>query len=391
MAKPVRWIFAAALAAFALCLGCLFAGVTTGYRVRYGDAWIGTVRSKTVFDDAKASAAKCLTESDAATCLCEPAYEPVLTRANAFTPTAALTTSILENTDDITLASAVLVDGERVAVVPESARFSAYESAALDRYKTGAAGETVTLLSKVEFSAGYYPVSALSDDASLQKAADALRVQTVRTETTETEVAFQKVTQTTAAQTVGYSKVITAGKNGVSRTTVQVTCVNGKETGRKTVQTEVVQAPVDQVTLVGTKVVPKVVPATQVAASGFIWPVQRVARMQISSYFGDGRGHKGIDIAAPANTEIYAVKAGTVVTATFSRSYGNYIVIDHGNGVQTLYAHANRLLVSAGQTVQAGQNIALVGRTGYADGNHLHIEVHINGTAVNPAPYLGLS
>ena len=88
-----------------------------------------------------------------------------------------------------------------------------------------------------------------------------------------------------------------------------------------------------------------------------------------------------------------AAAAGTVVIAGVHSSYGYYVKIDHGNGLQTLYAHcmAGSLLVYPGQKVVAGQAIARVGQTGYATGPHLHFEVIVNGVRVDPKPYLGIS
>lgn len=98
--------------------------------------------------------------------------------------------------------------------------------------------------------------------------------------------------------------------------------------------------------------------------------------------------HAAVDLACPMNTPIYALNAGTVVRAEWHYSYGYYVLVDHGGGIASLYAHCNSLLVSAGQTVEAGQNIGLVGMTGSADGYHVHVEIRENGTRVNPWPYL---
>lgn len=110
----------------------------------------------------------------------------------------------------------------------------------------------------------------------------------------------------------------------------------------------------------------------------------------ISSPYGWrwGRMHTGIDIRGNTGTPIYAAAGGTVVSAGYSGSYGNLVVISHGNGVQTYYAHASALYVSAGQTVSQGQNIAARGSTGRSTGPHLHFEVRINGTAQNPRNYV---
>jgi murein DD-endopeptidase MepM/ murein hydrolase activator NlpD len=98
--------------------------------------------------------------------------------------------------------------------------------------------------------------------------------------------------------------------------------------------------------------------------------------------------HKGIDYGSPSGTPIKASKAGTVVLARYSTSYGNYVIVNHGNGVQTLYAHASSLNCSVGQQVQQGQVIAYVGSTGWSTGAHLHFEIRINEEAVNPQKYI---
>lgn len=103
---------------------------------------------------------------------------------------------------------------------------------------------------------------------------------------------------------------------------------------------------------------------------------------------GAGNNHKGMDLAAPTGTPIYAAAAGTVTIARYSNSAGNWVVINHGNGLQTYYMHASALYVSEGQTVSKGQNIAAVGSTGQSTGPHLHFQVMSNGTPVNPRNYL---
>lgn len=98
--------------------------------------------------------------------------------------------------------------------------------------------------------------------------------------------------------------------------------------------------------------------------------------------------HTGLDIAAPRGTKISAAASGTVVFAGTKGSFGKMIVISHGNGVQTYYAHCSSLLVSKGDTVKQGQAIAKVGKTGNATGNHLHFEVRVNGQSYNPQKYI---
>lgn len=98
--------------------------------------------------------------------------------------------------------------------------------------------------------------------------------------------------------------------------------------------------------------------------------------------------HKGLDIAASCGTPIYAAAAGTVEFSGTSGKLGKLVIINHGNGVKTYYAHCNSLKVSAGQTVEAGTNISTVGKTGTATGYHLHFEVRVNGVSKNPQNYI---
>lgn len=112
----------------------------------------------------------------------------------------------------------------------------------------------------------------------------------------------------------------------------------------------------------------------------------------ISSPFGyrefDGSFHKGIDLAAPEGTPTYAAADGTVIIAGWSDSAGNWVVINHGNGLTTKYMHHSALAVSAGETVVKGQQIGYVGNTGNSFGAHLHFQVEVNGVAVDPMGYL---
>ena len=127
-----------------------------------------------------------------------------------------------------------------------------------------------------------------------------------------------------------------------------------------------------------------------VSISSFTWPVPCSRR--ITGRYGESRPghfHAGIDIDGYGNDggAIVAAASGTVITSTSSGSYGNYVMIDHGNGYVTLYAHNSGNAVSAGQWVEAGQTIAYLGATGNATGTHCHFEVRINGSTVDPAQY----
>ena len=126
----------------------------------------------------------------------------------------------------------------------------------------------------------------------------------------------------------------------------------------------------------------------------FIWPCPASSR--ITSSFGDresptegaSSSHQGIDIGASTGSSILAAASGTVTISTYSYSAGNYIMINHGGGVSTVYMHCSELLVSAGQEVTQGQVIAKVGSTGYSTGPHLHFGIRENGSHVNPINYV---
>ncbi|MDD3570484.1 MAG: M23 family metallopeptidase [Lachnospiraceae bacterium] len=100
--------------------------------------------------------------------------------------------------------------------------------------------------------------------------------------------------------------------------------------------------------------------------------------------------HTGYDIPAPYGSNIVAAEAGTVITASYVRGYGYTVIINHGNGLTTLYGHNSSLVVSVGQTVTRGQVIAKAGSTGNSTGNHCHFEVRVNGSHVSPKGYLGV-
>ena len=127
----------------------------------------------------------------------------------------------------------------------------------------------------------------------------------------------------------------------------------------------------------------------------FAWPAPSYTRIsddygtRIHPILGVQKFHNGIDMAAPGGSPILAAYDGTVVAAAYSSSMGNYIMIDHGDSLYTIYMHASALYVSKGQEVSKGQKIAAVGSTGRSTGNHLHFSVRKNGSYVSPWSYLG--
>jgi len=134
-----------------------------------------------------------------------------------------------------------------------------------------------------------------------------------------------------------------------------------------------------------------------IGADGFCSPIGENWRNVVTSEFGyrrdpftgERKGHSGMDLAVPTGTSVRAALPGTVTVSTYNQGgYGYYVMIDHGNGLSTLYGHNSQLLAQVGQTVEAGDVIALSGSTGRSTGPHLHFEVRINGERTNPRSYL---
>lgn len=131
----------------------------------------------------------------------------------------------------------------------------------------------------------------------------------------------------------------------------------------------------------------------KVYSGSMVWPCPSYNRIsspygyRIHPISGTRKLHKGLDISASSGNPVLAAASGTVVKSYFSSSYGNYVVISHGGGVMTAYAHMTRRLVSAGQSVAAGQQVGTVGSTGNSTGPHLHFEVYVGGSTVNPMNY----
>ena len=185
----------------------------------------------------------------------------------------------------------------------------------------------------------------------------------------------------------GDYKVTSAGVYGKADVVANVTYTNGEETERTVLSYTELQEPVTEQRLRGTKERP-----TWLPTGSFRWP----ASGSLTSRFGGRKSpggigstnHKGIDIANRRGTPIYAADGGTVIYAGWMSGYGYLVQISHGNGIVTYYGHNSSLLVSVGQHVYKGQQIAKMGSTGNSTGNHCHFEIRVNGVAKNPLNYL---
>ncbi|WHY00729.1 M23 family metallopeptidase [Neobacillus sp. DY30] len=180
----------------------------------------------------------------------------------------------------------------------------------------------------------------------------------------------------------GETKVQQEGKNGERSVNYRVSTQNGTVISSVVTSETVLADPVPHIVVKGTKVIPSR------GTGNLAWPT---VGGYVSSQQGQrwGRAHKGIDIARPSDRTIKAADNGKVVSAGYDNGgYGNKIVIDHQNGLRTVYAHLASISVSAGQTVSQGSAIGIMGSTGNSTGVHLHFEVYKNGALQNPMSYL---
>jgi murein DD-endopeptidase MepM/ murein hydrolase activator NlpD len=244
----------------------------------------------------------------------------------------------------------------------------------------------------------------VGDEILVSGARPYLPVETIYTTEYQEEVPYETIETENALYARGYSNVTQEGVNGLQLVTAEITLENGIETGRDVLSTIPLIEPIPaHVTIGVNNPQPSTVSAaasgspassagrassSAVSDTGFIWPT-------VSGSADTYPGHpgNGIDIApGGAGHNIYASAAGTVVLVEYKWvNYGHQIIIDHGNGFQTRYAHNSEIYVSVGDQVAQGQVIAAMGRTGRATGNHLHFEVLLYGVPQWPPDYVGYS
>ena len=197
----------------------------------------------------------------------------------------------------------------------------------------------------------------------------------------DVEQHFEKQTVYDNNKPYSYSQVTQKGRNGVTRITEVYKSINGNDEQGEVLKKEVLVEPINQITTKGKKT--EVIIGNYVDDGGdWAWPTNRGYKITSGYKWRGGKHHDAIDIAyLPLNSPIYAAKGGVVVRAQMGTgsawSLGNYVIINHGNGIYTLYAHMNKLSVSVGQTVNKGQVLGGMGQTGRATGIHLHFGAYV--------------
>lgn len=265
----------------------------------------------------------------------------------------------------------------------------------LEKHRNGQEGVTATFFETVELIDGQYPEMRVTTAQELTEQLTADKVLQVLVSGTieyEVEVPFTVKRVADASAYEGTERIRVNGEMGRSLVTATVTYLNGEQLSGVITSSKVIKEPVTQIVAYGTKKIDKYYNGGPNATGRFIWPTP--STRYITQYFRAGTGsnrHGGVDIWRRNMTgdDILAADGGTVIVAEDPRgtsywSYGKYIIIDHGGGYQTLYAHCSELFVKPGEKVLQGQRIAAVGNTGRSTSPHLHFEVRINGRAVNP-------
>ena len=223
-----------------------------------------------------------------------------------------------------------------------------------------------------------------------------LSVKTRVSEVLQEAIPFDTVYQSNRALDQGQSNVLTEGIDGQMEVRYEIAQINGYTVERNILSETVIQEPIDRVVESGTKTLTAAVAASTITASrgnaedilssALVWPI----RSTVNSPFGErSRGfHSGIDIQAKTGDPVYSAGGGVVISANNFAGYGNQVTIDHGNGLTTMYAHLSQIDVTVGQYVGQQYPVGLAGSTGRTTGPHLHFEVRINGSPVNPINYL---
>jgi len=350
---------------------------------------------------------------------------------------------------EIAEAKGIYINGKFYGAVADATAIEQAVESLLSKYRTGAKSEVVELVKPVEIKEGLYLTESIVEAESivsllqsevagettytvqagdtpsgiakkhgiaysvfksmnpdcetkfvvgqkvyLSKSEPFMQVQVTRRETYKQEIMFETETTKDSSKSTSYTAIVQNGRKGINEVTADVQYINGVEVGRTVVDTKTLQTVVNQKIIKGTKM-PSGASGSALNTNGtalgnlhFIWPV---AGGEISSHFGYRWGtiHGGLDIRAPRGTAVYAAESGTVELSRWYSGYGYCVIINHGNGIKTLYGHASQLVAKQGQQVKKGDVIMLVGMTGQATGNHLHFEIRTNGTRINPLPYIG--
>ena len=392
-AVPFALSAAVLFAAFSIFSGYTLAyevdieGQTVGYiadRAQLDDL-LSTLDSKTVSGD--------VTISDITSC------QAKYVTPDSISDVSAIRDSIISASSNLSEGVGLYIDGELAAVCPTKEPLERLLTRIAENYTITVDEQIVPFSNYIEYISGLYKTEEISDTPDYVSVMCRLTYAVTRTEIKTEYIMYDYREEENSELPEGTYRIKSEGEMGEKQVEYVIYSENGVELSRTLYGEAVTKEPIAKVVEYGTKkaqettevVVSNSAPVSQdLGSATFCWPLDNVSGVYISAYFGDGRGHKGMDICAPNGTAIYAGEAGTVTEVGYDSGWGKYVKIDHGNGLATLYAHCSSTSAYVGQSVTRGQYIAAVGITGRATAYHLHFEVYVNGTRVNPASYLGL-
>ncbi len=365
--------------------------------VTYNDEFIGYIESDFVWDNAESTVeSRIRAVNDEQTFQTHPEFEVVSVNLAARLESSELADRIMESSSDqIMQATGVYVGENLVAVTSEGdAIKNLLETTLIISTPADDPTARVNFVHDIYVEDGLYYTESVTSFAQAESTLNTnayLQTSVVVTETREVEVPYQEIEQDSDDYSVGTTRVSQYGRNGTNSLTEDVMYINGVEVSRVLVSETVIEEPVDKITLVGTAeyISGGVYDGEIMAGTGsLMWPVPDYKSTTTEFRAPERPDHRGLDITAPTGTAMYAADGGTVVEQTWHWSWGNYIVINHGNGMTTLYAHCNDVYVTTGMNVEKGALIATVGNTGNSFGSHLHIEVAVDGVLYNPRNYM---
>ena len=373
----------------AIIASLVFSGLTVATSVIYDGEAIGVISDASVYAEANTIALSKISGEGAKNSLYKPELKKRLTLKSYIKTAEALSDAIISNTDVIIPALALTVNGQPVFYTNERKSVEDALAVRLSAYNLEKADENVAeFVDSVKLEEVLCTTADFADSQTINGKINELSVRTTVKYNEDVVVNYKTVTKYDSSQLFTYRVTQTQGVNGLNHNVDMVVYINGVETERTHLEQQVIKAPVNKVVVVGTKYPQD----TTASLSGMICPLPR-GSYAITSKYGEKRGgsyHYALDLGTYGGISqpIYAVKGGVVKTATYNKSFGYYVIIDHGGGVETLYAHARTLTVKVGQVVTQGQTIAYVGSTGNSTGPHLHIEVRVNGAKKNPNNYI---
>ena len=369
-----------------------YTGVTKACEIHVNGVAVGCVITEEDVIKAKELAKELVYDQSGKNEIENISFSSVFTGSRNIKTPENLVDVIIKNTKGINKVAVLTVEDKLVGYANTEQEIKDLLNQLVESKQESADVISVELHNTIQIFSAYVSNTEFAENAVLKTRVfedNVIPLRTIQYVTSRKEVKYTTTYKKTDTMYEGAEKTKIFGEHGLNEVVEKVGYIDGKEVTRETVKVTVIKEPLNAVVMVGTKPYKKGENSiSKPSAKGFIWPVDTSVYNVITSYWGDGRGHKGYDIACAKGTKIYAVQAGTIVESRWSDSYGYFITIDHGDGVKTRYAHCSKLFSKVGDKVSQGENIALVGSTGWSTGPHVHFEVIINGTHVNPKYYI---